>query len=152
MRTDSEWSWWWCQNLHLHRSSKACEHFYGNPPGSKFTHFIVCLPLFPSCFPGVCFVFPVQSSRSSLRHSWSPRSTERGSSRSFHPGHFCRTYPLSKSAFPQCSSMKSTSGRLGLLCPPPQAPSGEKRERAEAKHHKIIHLVFRSVTFTASLR
>lgn len=123
----SQWSWW-CWLLHgLH--SKPCVRFYGNQPESQFTDFLVSLLLFPSCFLGVSFVFPVQSSRSSLRRSWSPRSTERGSSHSFHPGHCCRTYPLSKSAFPQCSSMKSTSGRLVLLCPPPQAPSGEERQR-----------------------
>lgn len=85
------------------------------------------LSLLLSCSVGVCFVFPVQSSRSSLCHSWSLRSTERGSSPLFPLARFCPTFPPSKSAFPQCSSMKSTSGRLALRCPRPQAPSGMER-------------------------
>lgn len=139
-------------NFSRQQDSRTCVYFYGNYPGSEFTNSIVSLPLFSSCFLGVCFDFPVQSSRSSLRHSWSPKSTERGSSRCFHLGHFCHTYPLSKLAFPQCNSMKSTSGHLVLLCHPPQAPLGETRRRAVIKHHKIIQriLVLSSVTFNAS--
>lgn len=81
-----------------------------------------------SCSLGVCFVFPVRSSRSSLCHSWSLRSTERKSSPLLPLARFCPTFLLSKSAFPQCSSMKSTSGRSALRCPRPQAPSGEKTD------------------------
>lgn len=80
-----------------------------------------------SCSPDVCFVFPVRLSRSSLCHSWSPRITERGSSPLFPLGHFCPTFLPSKSAFPQCSSTKSTSGHLAPRCPRPQALSGKER-------------------------
>lgn len=77
--------------------------------------------------PGVCFVFPARSSRSSSCPSWSPRSTERGSSPLFPLAHFCPTFPPSKSAFPQRSSMKNTSGHLARRCPRPQAQSGMER-------------------------
>lgn len=88
-----------------------------------------------SCLLGVCFVFPVRSSRSSLCHSWSLRSTERRSSPLFPLAHFCPTFPPSKSAFPQCSSMKSTSGRLVLRCPRPRARSG--KQRPTDTHHDM---------------
>lgn len=83
-------------------------------------------PLLPRS-PGVCFVFPARSSRSSSCHSWRPRGAERKKSSPLLPlASYCPTFPLSKSAFPRCSSMKSTSGRLALRCPRPQAPSGEQ--------------------------
>lgn len=85
------------------------------------------LRLSPPPSPGVCFVFPVPSSKSSLCHSWRQRSRGSESFLLLPVDLFSPKFPLLKSAFPPCSSMKNTSGRLIPPCLHPLAPSGERK-------------------------
>lgn len=113
--------------MRSHISDEACVARHA-VCGRRFMNQTVSLflLLLYSALLGVCFVFPVPSSRSSLCRCWSRRSTKRRSSPLFPHGRSCPTSPPSKSAFPPCSSTKSTSGRSARHCPHRQAPSGKE--------------------------